>query len=206
MYEKDLKRGKDGLFVRYIGRNDKGNAREVPTGLRPPCRREASAAHRRPMAESEERTIKGYKPFWEPKSLEAAKAIAKGMPPTLPKRDFEDPIKYVRRLSEISKATGTRFEPMDPEGHQSGMQGSQIQMEKARRSLSASLRLKRRPVSPSGRRWRPMPHSSSDRSDSPTDTSSPGDALGSTSLIRSGVTSPTKDSAEETTWHSTSPN
>ena len=139
MYDKKLKRGKDGLFIRYIGQNDKGTPEKFRLGYDPLVAEERVRLIAALWQEIEERT--STRPFWDRKTLEAAKAIAKGMPATLPKRDFEDPIKYVRRLSEISKATGTRFEPMDPEGYQSGLRDLQIQMDKAKRSLSASLQV-----------------------------------------------------------------
>ena len=139
MYDKKLKRSKDGLFIRYIGRNDKGTPEKFRLGYDPLVAEERVRLIAALWQEIEERT--SARPFWDRKTLEAAKAIAKGMPATLPKRDFEDPIKYVRRLSEISKATGTRFEPTDPEGYQSGLRDLQIQMDKAKRSLSASLQV-----------------------------------------------------------------
>ncbi len=143
MYDKKLKRGKDGLFVRYIGHNDKGTPEKFRLGYDPSIAEERVRLIAALWGEIKERTPKGSKPFWDRKNLEAAKSIAKGMPATLPKRDFEDPINYVRRLSEISKATGTRFEPMDQVGYQSGLRDLQIQMEKARRSLSASLEVEK---------------------------------------------------------------
>ncbi len=139
MYDKKLKRSKDGLFIRYIGRNDKGTPEKFRLGYDTLVAEERVRLIAALWQEIEERT--SARPFWDRKTLEAAKAIAKGMPATLPKRDFEDPIKYVRRLSEISKATGTRFEPTDPEGYQSGLRDLQIQMDKAKRSLSASLQV-----------------------------------------------------------------
>jgi len=139
MYDKKLKRGKDGLFVRYIGQNDKGTPEKFRLGYDPLVAEERVRLIAALWQEIEERT--SARPFWDRKTLEAAKGIAKGKSPTLPKGDYEDPIKYVRRLSEISKATGTRFEPMDPEGYQSGLRDLQIQMDKAKRSLSASLQV-----------------------------------------------------------------
>ena len=124
MYDKKLKRGKDGLFVRYIGQNDKGTPEKFRLGYDPLVAEERVRLIAAMWREIEERNPDSFKPFWDRHSLEAAKAIAKGQPPTLPRRDYEDPIKYVRRLSEISKATGTRFEPMDPEFHQRGLSGS----------------------------------------------------------------------------------
>jgi len=141
MYDKKVKRGTDGLFIRYLGCNDKGAPEKFRLGYEPEAAEERVRLIAGLWREIEDRTPEGFKPFWDQKSLEAAKAIAKGKPPTLPRRDFEDPIKYVRRLSEISQATGTHFVPMDPEGYQSGLRDIQIQMEKAKRSLSASLQV-----------------------------------------------------------------
>ncbi len=137
MYDKKLKRGKGGSFIRYIGRNPKGTPEKFRLGYDP-----LVAEGRVRLIAALWREIENFRSenlFWDRKSLEAAKAIAKGMAATLPKRDFEDPIKYVRRLSEISQATGTHFEPTDQEGYQSGLKDLQRQMEGARQSLSASL-------------------------------------------------------------------
>jgi len=203
MYDKKLKRSKDGLFIRYIGRNDKGTPEKFRLGYDPLVAEERVRLIAALWQEIEERT--SARPFWDRKTLEAAKAIAKGMPATLPKRNFEDPIKYVRRLSEISKATGTQFEPMDPEGYQSGLRDLQIQMDKAKRSLSASLQVEQA-TGVTARQAIEAYESSIVRSSTlPNVTSSPGGAHGSTSLTRSGTTSPTRDSAAETSWHSTSP-
>jgi hypothetical protein len=139
VYDKKLKRGKDGLFVRYLGQNRKGAAEKFRLGYDPLVAEQRVRLIAGLWGEIEERTPKGYRPFWDWMSLEAAKAIAKGLPPTLPRRDFEEPTKYVRRVSAISKATGTPFEPMDPEGHQSGLRSLQAQMENARRTLSAAI-------------------------------------------------------------------
>jgi hypothetical protein len=203
MYDKKLKRSKDGLFIRYIGRNDKGTPEKFRLGYDPLVAEERVRLIAALWQEIEERT--SARPFWDRKTLEAAKAIAKGMPATLPKRNFEDPIKYVRRLSEISKATGTQFEPMDPEGYQSGLRDLQIQMDKAKRSLSASLQVEQA-TGVTARQAIEAYESSIVRSSTlPNVTSSPGGAHGSTSLTRSGTTSPTRDSAAGTSWHSTSP-
>jgi Phage integrase family len=143
MYDKQVKRGKDGLFVRYIGRNPKGTPEKFRLGYDPLVAEERVRLIAAIWREIEERAPDSFKPFWDRHSLEAAKAIAKGLPPTLPRRDYEDPIKYVRRVSEISRATGTHFEPMDPESHQSGLKDLQVQMERARQSLSSSLQVEK---------------------------------------------------------------
>ena len=96
-----------------------------------------------------------------------------------------------------AKRPGFGFEPMNSKSHQSGLKDLQLQMEAQGRASPPPSRLKKRQVSPSVRRWRPMPHSSR-LVDSPTVPQ----ALGRTQidhLIRSRVTSLTRDSAEETT-------
>jgi hypothetical protein len=141
MYEKKLKRSKDGLFIRYIGRNQKGTPEEFRLGYDPLQAEEKVRLIGALWREIE--NFRGERSFRDRENLEAAKAIAKGMPPELPKRDFEDPINYVRRVAEISKATGTRFEPMDRGAHQSGLNDIHIQKERATRTLSASLQVEK---------------------------------------------------------------
>lgn len=143
MYNKKLKRGKDGQVVRYIGTNEKGTPEKFRLGYDLPVAEERLKLIAALWHELEEGEIRGYKPFWKLDYLEAAKALAKGMPPTLPRGTYEDPTKYVRRVVEISKVTGVRFEPMDPEHHQAGMRDLQIQMEKAKRTVSAILHVER---------------------------------------------------------------
>jgi hypothetical protein len=141
MYEKKLKRGKDGLFIRYIGRNQKGTPEKFRLGYDPLQAEEKVRLIGALWREIE--NFRGERSSWDRDNLEAAKAIAKGMPPELAKRDYEDPINYVRRVSEISKATGAQFEPMHREAHQSGLHDVHIQMERAKRTLSASLRVEK---------------------------------------------------------------
>jgi hypothetical protein len=142
MYDKKLKRSKDGLFVRYIGANAKGTPEKFRLGYDPLAADERVKLIAALWQEIEERRrLSGSQPFWDQSSLEAAKRIAKGMLPVLPRRDFEDPIKYVRRVSEISKATGTRFEPMDREHHDAGLRDLHVEIERARRTVSSALQV-----------------------------------------------------------------
>ena len=97
MYDKKLKRSKDGLFIRYIGRNQKGTPEKFRLGYDPLARRGESAAHRRPLARDREHSRELQARSGTGRALRRQKQSPKGMPPTLPKRDFEDPIKYVRR-------------------------------------------------------------------------------------------------------------
>src|SRR3974377_1521410 len=90
MYEKKLKRSKDGFFIRYIGRNVKGTPEKFRLGYDPLQAEEKVRLIGALWREIE--NFRGERSFWDRENLEAAKAIAKGMPPELPKRDFEDPI------------------------------------------------------------------------------------------------------------------
>ena len=81
MYDKKLKRGKDGLFIRYIGRNDKGTPEKFRLGYDPLVAEERVRLIAALWREIEERTTDSFKPFWDRQTLEAAKAIAKGHAP-----------------------------------------------------------------------------------------------------------------------------
>ena len=74
---------KDGLFIRYIGRNDKGTPEKFRLGYDPLVAEERVRLIAALWQEIEERT--SARPFWDRKTLEAAKAIAKGMPATCPR-------------------------------------------------------------------------------------------------------------------------
>ncbi|MGZ3431181.1 MAG: hypothetical protein ACXWN0_05425, partial [Isosphaeraceae bacterium] len=80
MYDKKLKRSKDGLFIRYIGQNDNGTPEKFRLGYDPLVAEERVRLIAALWQEIEERT--SARPFWDRKTLEAAKAIAKGMPAT----------------------------------------------------------------------------------------------------------------------------
>jgi integrase len=143
VYDKKLKRGKDGLFTRYVGQSRKGLPEKFRLGY------DLEAAEQKILLIAalwkgiEEFTPKEFRPFWDRNSLEAAKAIAKGEPPKLPKRDFEDPVKYVQRVSQISKVTGTPFEPEDPTSHQVGLEDIRRQIGLARQQLTSASAVKK---------------------------------------------------------------
>jgi len=64
----------------------------------------------------EERTFApgGYIAYWTEEELEAAKAIARGEPPTLPpsglSENVKDFVQYVHVVAQIAEATGVKFE------------------------------------------------------------------------------------------------
>jgi integrase len=146
-YSKKLKRGKGGVIVRYIGQNQKGVPEKFRLGY------DLAEAERRVelitalWAEMEsKRTVNEevvrrlMKPFWEPAYLDAAKAIAKGKPPTLPKNGcYETPESYLRRIGTISASTGTKFEPADPNDLESAISVIQQDIPKARNTLSLAI-------------------------------------------------------------------
>lgn len=139
VYDKRLKRGKDGLYTRYVGQNQYLVPEKFRLGYDP----EAAVERLRLIAalwtEIEGRIPPGFKPFWKPDSLKAAREIAKGQAPTLPRRDCEDPIKYVQRVARISKVTGTKFEPTDSRGYREGLDNIRRQMDNAQQRLSWAL-------------------------------------------------------------------
>jgi len=114
VYDKKLKRGKDGLFTRYVGQNARGTPEKFRLGYEQEAAEEKIRLIAALWSEIEGRTPSGHRPTWNSASLEAARAIAKGKPPALPKQDFESPVKYVGRVAAMSKATGTPFLPADP--------------------------------------------------------------------------------------------
>lgn len=137
MYDKKLKRGKDGLFTRYLGQNQRGVPEKFRLGYDP----EAAAERLRLIAalwDEIGENAPGFKQYWKPSYLEAAKAIARGEPPTLPKGDFEDPIKYVHRLNRISQKSGTKFGPGDRAGYEAGLNDIRRQMDHAQRRIASA--------------------------------------------------------------------
>jgi hypothetical protein len=139
VYEKKLKRGKDGLFTRYVGQNGRGVPEKFRLGYDQVIAEEKVRLIAALWTEIAGRTPPGHRPSWDRASLDAAKAVAKGMPPVLPKRDCEDPIKYVERVAAISQSTGTAFQPGDPFIHQAGLDDLRQEASNARQKLSDAL-------------------------------------------------------------------
>ena len=139
MYDKKLKRGKDGLFNRYVGQNQRGVPEKFRLGYDP----EAAAERVRLIAalwtETTSQFPRDIRPSWDPDSLMAAKAIAKGAAPSLPRRDYEAPSRYVGRVADISRQTGTPFLPASPEIHQIGLDDLRQELGEARRELSEAV-------------------------------------------------------------------
>jgi hypothetical protein len=157
LYDKKLKRGKDGLFTRYVGQNARGTPEKFRLGYEQDAAEEKvrliaalwseieSDLPRRTFApgdrEKPEETpswTEEHRPYWDSARLEAAKAIAKGKPPALPKKDHEDPIKYVQRISAIGQVAGTPFQPGDPSHYQTGLDDLRDELIDLRKKLSDS--------------------------------------------------------------------
>ena len=95
-YNTKRKRAKNGRFPKYVGSNAKGT--KVKFDL----------SYDRDDAESwlkiiqalrndlEFRFLPGQQAYWDYKTLKAAKAVANGESPKVPKRDFESPEKLCR--------------------------------------------------------------------------------------------------------------
>jgi hypothetical protein len=135
VYDKKLKRGKDGLFTRYVGQNARGTPEKFRLGYEQAAAEEKVRLIAALWSEIESELPR---PFWDSARLEAAKAIAKGKPPTLPRKDHEDPIKYVRRVTAIGQAAGTPFQPGDPLNHQVGLDDLRDELVDLRKKLSDS--------------------------------------------------------------------
>ena len=138
-YEKELKRSKDGSITRYVGRNSIGMPEKFRLGY------DLEAAQTRVLLilaiweDIEDRTPPGQRSFWDAANLAAAKQIAKGEPAKLPKRDHEDPSKYVQRLQEIGKRGGGKFEPADPFIFDVGIDDLRNEVAQVRQQLSTAL-------------------------------------------------------------------
>ena len=135
-YQKKLKRGKNGV-VRYIGRNQKGHAEKFMLGfdLKEAERREELIKEL--WAHQEEHTDP-FLPFgfhWTSEYLKAAKAIAKGKPPTLPPtyKARSNPTQYVSDLNKISRD----FNPSETELYEEGVARISNEIGSRRDSLSA---------------------------------------------------------------------
>ena len=139
MYDKKLKRGKDGLYTRYVGQNQRNVAEKFRLGYDPEIAQERLRLIAAIWNGIEDRYPSEFRPFWDRNSLDAAKRVAKGETPTLPKRDHEDDTKYVRRVAEISQATGVPFQPAHPNNYQAGLEMLQGDISQARKQLSSAL-------------------------------------------------------------------
>ena len=139
MYEKKLKRSKDGMYRRYVGQNSRGVPEKFCLGYdlgEAEKRLNLIAAIWEQIAEFKS---PGYS--WDHSHLEAAKAIAKGKQPSLPTRSgnaLEDPVKYVSRVAKISQATGTKFEATDLVVYQYGIDEIRSNVAEGRQKLAES--------------------------------------------------------------------
>lgn len=131
-YNKTVKRGNGKPITHYVGKNRKGIPEKFRLGYDP-------AAAQRSLDQiqalwdhleiwvSEAKAnieIKGktkLRTYWTQPYLKAAKAIAKGEPPTLPKGEYEQPELYLKRLGLISEASGTKFEPANPDEYETAV-------------------------------------------------------------------------------------
>lgn len=139
MYDKKLKRGKDGLYTRYVGQNQRGVPEKFRLGYDQQAAEERLKLISALWTEIENYGQRDSKKFWDRASLESARAIAKGAIPTLPKRDHEADTKYVRRVSQISDLTGVRFQPSNPQNYQIGLDDLRGEITFARQQLSNAL-------------------------------------------------------------------
>jgi hypothetical protein len=126
MRQTSLKRTKRG-YVRNLGRAGGGSQPKFYLG------HDRDEAIRRlglitaMWAAVEERTkgSVGYEPTWTEEELEAAKAIARGEPPTLPpsglSQNVKDFVKYVHDVAKISEATGVKFTPSRAKAYEIGI-------------------------------------------------------------------------------------
>ncbi len=142
MYDKKLKRGKDGLFTRHLGQNRRGVAEKFRLGYNLEAAEQKVRLIAALWTEVEKRSPPGSKPFWDAESLASAKGIAQGEPPKLPKHPNEWPVDYVRRVAEVSQKAGVRFEPARPADYQFGLASLQDDIGQARQTLSDSLEVK----------------------------------------------------------------
>ncbi|MFM9962533.1 MAG: hypothetical protein ACKV2Q_15075 [Planctomycetaceae bacterium] len=138
-YEKELKRSKDGSITRYVGRNSNGMPEKFRLGF------DMEAAQTKVLLilaiwdDIEGRTTTGQRSFWDAANLVAAKQIARGETPKLPKRDYEDPAKYALRLQEICKRTGVKFEPASQLVFDVGIEDLRQEVSQVRQQLSTAL-------------------------------------------------------------------
>jgi len=144
MRQTSLKRTKRG-YVRNLGRAEFGAQPKFYLG------HDRDEAIRRlelitaMWDQVEERTkgYVGYLPTWTPEELEAARAIAKGEPPTLPplglSENVKDFVKYVHDVAKISKATGVKFTPSRAKAYEIGMSEINRKFGEAQGDLAKSV-------------------------------------------------------------------
>jgi hypothetical protein len=146
-YEKRLKRGKDGLIVRYVGKNQKGVKEKfrlgydlAEAGRRVGLIQALWAEMENKCCVNEEVVNRERTPYWESEYLDAAKSIAKGGQPTLPKNGcYEEPESYLHRLSKITAIVGTKFEPANPADLTTAISLVQEEIRESRNKLSLAL-------------------------------------------------------------------
>ncbi|MBD3671947.1 MAG: hypothetical protein HUJ26_00350 [Planctomycetaceae bacterium] len=148
-YNKTVKRGNGKPITHYVGKNRKGVPEKFRLGYDP------AAAQRRldqiqaiwdhlEIWVSEAKAnieIKGktkLRTYWTQPYLKAAKAIAKGEPPTLPKGEYEQPELYLKRLGLISEASGTKFEPANPDEYETAVYLVKKTADESRSTISAA--------------------------------------------------------------------
>ena len=136
-YEKKLKRAKDGCYVRYVGRNVKGQSEKFRLGfdLKEAQKRESLILELWSHQEAHTDWMNPVGFHWTRQYLEAAKAIAKGKPPLLPPsfRMLSNPTEYIEAVNKIS----TDFVPSDSPLYEEGIKGISREIEAQRRSLLA---------------------------------------------------------------------
>jgi len=146
VYNKQIKRSKDGRIVRYVGKNAKGAAEKFHLGFDMP---EAEKRLKLITALWEANSQRSIHPdchpsfyvdefVWGDDYLRAAKAIAKGETPKLPPsiRASLDPENYLHALREISDATNTKWEATDEALKNEGIELAKTSVSDSRKNLS----------------------------------------------------------------------
>lgn len=136
MYEKELKRGKDGKILRYIGQNDRGVPEKFRLGYDMDVAEERLKLIAALWKEVERHTPPGHDSFWDKNNLSAAKAIAKGEAPVVHKWDYESEVNYAERVAALRRATGGNFEPANKFLYDVGLADVQVDIDRGRQSLS----------------------------------------------------------------------
>jgi len=138
-YEKELKRSRDGSIIRYVGYNLQGVPEKFRLGYDMNAAKSREALIRAMWDEIEGRSRASARASWDAAGLKAAKEIAKGKTPVLPKRDYEDVASYAQRLQAMTIKTGTAFEPIDPILVDLGLDDLRNELAQVRMQLSTAI-------------------------------------------------------------------
>lgn len=136
MYDKELRRGKDGKITRYVGQNSRGVPEKFRLGYDMDVAQKRLNLIAALWHEVEHRQRHNGKTFWDEKNLAAAKAIAKGKQALVHKWDYESHADYAQRVTKLQKASENAFVPAIERMYEIGLNDVREIIDRERKTLS----------------------------------------------------------------------